>query len=297
MKRLLILPLLYIHSLIASEPLEKKIVVVIPSYNNHQWLEKNLDSIIHQDYENYRIIYINDASSDGTGAEVEAFVRQNSGRSFRAIQFDDGLSEDIVQTVENFKEEVNRERAFFTLINNKNRCGTMANQYRAYHSCDDDEIASTLDGDDWVIDDAVLKRINRVYCSGDVWMTHGTLIEYPHMVQAWSEPVPADIVASNRGRQFKCPTHMRTFYAWLFKKIALEDFLYQGKFFVMTGDMAIMFPILEMAAERHRFIDEPIYMYNMVNPINDNRVNADLQNEMDRYIRNMSPYQRLEGPN
>ena len=90
------------------------------------------------------------------------------------------------------------------------------------------------------------------------------------------------------------PSHLRTFYAWIFKKIALEDLLYEGKFFTMTGDMAIMLPILEMAGERHLFISEPIYIYNMTNPINHGKVNAELQRALDRYIRSMPPYQRLE---
>ena len=47
------------------------------------------------------------------------------------------------------------------------------------------------------------------------------------------------------------PTHLRTFYAWLFKKINLEDLLLDGEFFKMTGDQAILYPMIEMAGERH----------------------------------------------
>src|SRR3989304_6153185 len=45
---------------------EKPIVVVIPSYNNKQWYQKNLDSVLTQNYHNFRIIFIDDASPDGT---------------------------------------------------------------------------------------------------------------------------------------------------------------------------------------------------------------------------------------
>ena len=62
----------------------------------------------------------------------------------------------------------------------------------------------------------------------------------------------------------------------------------------MTGDMAIMYPLLEMAAERHLFINHVNYIYNIANSLNENKVNAALQNRLDAYIRSMPPYQRLE---
>ncbi len=46
---------------------EKPFVFIIASYNNSEWYKNNLDSVFAQDYENYRIIYIDDASPDGTG--------------------------------------------------------------------------------------------------------------------------------------------------------------------------------------------------------------------------------------
>lgn len=294
MKHLLILPFLYFSVLFASEIPEKAIVVVIPSYNNIEWYGRNLSSIMNQEYGNFRILYINDCSTDGTDAAVEHFAKEHPRGPFRVITFDEGSSESILEITSKFKAEINQEKAFFTLVNNLKRCDTLANQYRAFHSCDDHEIIITVDGDDWLADNEVLKKINQTYSSGEVWMTHGTLVEYPNGDINWSLPIPQELVATNMVRQCRFPSHLRTFYAWIFKKIALEDLLYEGKFFAMTGDMAIMLPILEMAGERHLFIHEPIYMYNMTNPISHGKVNAELQRSLDRYIRSMPPYQRLE---
>ncbi len=61
----------------------------------------------------------------------------------------------------------------------------------------------------------------------------------------------------------------------------------------MAWDMAIMYPLAEMAQERHAFIKQVLYIYNMSNPINDNRVNAQLQNDMDAWIRKKTRYARL----
>lgn len=294
MKQLLIAFLLFTFPLCCTEIPEKEIVVVIPSYNNKDWHVFNIFSVVNQTYNNFRIIYINDCSRDETGEVVERYFNKISSKSFRRMTFDEGFSESIPEITDKFKREINQEKAFFTLIDNAKRCGALENLYRAIHSCNDRDIIITVDGDDWLAHDRVLQGINQAYSSGEVWMTHGKLLQYPIEKINWCEPVPAELVTRNQVRQFKCPSHLRTFYAWIFKKIALKDLLFNGTFFPMTWDMAIMYPILEMAGERHLFIDEVNYVYNMDNVLNDSKVNAELQRELDRYIRSMPPYLRLE---
>lgn len=271
---------------------EKRIVVVVPGYNNINWYEANINSILMQKYKNYRVIFIDDASKDNTGIAAKQFVKTFKVES-RTFFFDDKNSTDINEVTTRFKEAVNQERRFFTIVRNLKRAGALANLYRAIQSCDDDEIIVTLDMDDWFQHDQVLKDVNEAYSSGEVWLTHGTLMSYPAGDVTWSEPVPDYIVQKNTFRSFKCPSHLRTFYAWLFKKIKLEDLLYEGKFYPMTWDMAMMYPMIEMAGTRHRYLSKVNYVYNMANQINDNKVNADLQNELDRQIRSKEPYKPL----
>ena len=52
----------------------KKIVIIIPSFNNRQWYERNLTSVVAQEYDKFRVIYIDDCSSDGTGELVNDFI-------------------------------------------------------------------------------------------------------------------------------------------------------------------------------------------------------------------------------
>ena len=52
----------------------KPFVIIVPSFNNTEWVNKNLTSIFEQKYDNYRVIYINDASSDGTLEKVNEFL-------------------------------------------------------------------------------------------------------------------------------------------------------------------------------------------------------------------------------
>lgn len=276
-----------------AELVEKPMVVVIPSYNNLRWLKLNLKSILDQEYTNYRIIYVNDCSKDSTGFRVEKFIKCAS-IDYRVVNFDDTTCKNIPEATDRFYNQVNQEDHFFTLVNNVNRSGALANLYRSIYSCRDDEIIVTLDGDDWFLHPQVLKQLNEIYSQQEVWFTHGALMQYPGAIVSWCEPVPPEIIKRNAFREFKCPSHLRTFYTWLFKKIKLEDLLFEGNFFKMTWDMAIMFPIAEMAGERHAFIAEANYAYNTANQINDNKVNADLQNFLDRYIRDKERYQRLE---
>lgn len=51
------------------EPVEKKdykFSIIIPNYNNAKWLEKCLNSVLHQTYTNYEIIFIDDMSEDNS---------------------------------------------------------------------------------------------------------------------------------------------------------------------------------------------------------------------------------------
>lgn len=64
----------------------------------------------------------------------------------------------------------------------------------------------------------------------------------------------------------------------------------------MTYDLAIMFPMQEMAGERFRFLSEILYVYNVANSLNDHKIDAALQRRLDDFIRSKTPYSRLCGP-
>jgi len=117
---------------------EKPIVVLVPSYNNSKYYQRNLDSIYRQNYQNYRVIYMDDASPDGTGVLVENYLKKN------------GLEDKTI------------------LIRNEKNTGALANLYSEIHSCEDHEIVITLDGDDWFSTYNVFEIINEAYQGDDV---------------------------------------------------------------------------------------------------------------------------------
>lgn len=53
-----------------------KVSVIIPVYNGEQFLERCLDSLSNQDYENIEIIIINDGSTDNTEAICASYVQR-----------------------------------------------------------------------------------------------------------------------------------------------------------------------------------------------------------------------------
>lgn len=244
---------------------EKSIVVIIPSYNNSAWYERNLDSVMAQQYGQWRALYIDDCSPDRTGELARAFIK---ARGFEHT---------------------------ITVIHNSERRGALHNLYHAIMSCADDEVVVTIDGDDWFASPYVLSRINDEYQDDAVWMTYGTYVSWPeNMAGSWFA-VPPAIIEANTFRQSRWMTsHLRTFYAKLFKLVRREDLLYNGEFFTVTWDMAFMFPMLEMAGFHARHISDILYVYNQSNPINDYKVRLQQVLAADAFIRSKPVYARLD---
>lgn len=217
-------------------------------------------------YDNYRVIYIDDASEDDTYNLVKNYINTHSmqGR--------------------------------VTLIKNETNCGAMANWYHAVRMCADDEIIVSLDGDDWFFNEHVLERIAREYENTDTWMTYGSFISYPEGEVGFAQQIPEWVIDQQAYRRFKfVSTHLRTFYAWLFKKIDISDFYYKNKEFLpMVCDQALMFPMLEMAANHAHFISDILYVYNRSNPLSDEKVDLLLSYNCKTVIRKRTVYKKYE---
>jgi glycosyltransferase involved in cell wall biosynthesis len=241
-----------------------RFVIVIPSYQNIDWCEKNLLSALNQNYPDFRIIYADDCSTDGTADEVERIISKHDN---------------------NHK---------IILTRNTKRLLPIGNTYNMIHSCDDDEIVVLLDGDDWLANNDVLTRVNREYNEKDIWITYGQWISYSDNSHGFSCEIPKNIIDSNMFRRYQwCSSHLRTHYAWLYKMIRKEDLMYKGDWFRAAGDLATMFPMLELAGPKQSFIPDVLYVYNYTSPINEAKVDRSLQIETERRIRSMLPYKRI----
>lgn len=111
----------------------------MPSYNNTEKNRhiNNINSILKQEYKNYHIVFIDDASTDGTGEQIEKFLA-------------------VSQT------KIPPER--FTVVKNKEQKRAMFNlRMAAKQYCKPEEIFLIVDGDDELIGRQVFKLLNSVF--------------------------------------------------------------------------------------------------------------------------------------
>jgi glycosyltransferase involved in cell wall biosynthesis len=231
-----------------------RFIIISPFYNT-QYLEKCLRSVAMQTYKNYLCVAIDDASQENYSSEIRQIL-----------------------TLEKFKLVVNptRQYALYSRI--------LALDYVNYQcgGLSDDDIIVHLDGDDWFADENSLLTIAQAYLTdtlatygGAMRLQNGQLFQpYMHALsnkaieRKWGKTVgpeyPADVIKRRDYRNYPWGAcHCRTFKYKLYKQIFRSDFLDQeGNYFKYATDMAIFLPILEMAGDRIRYINETIYIYN-----------------------------------
>jgi hypothetical protein len=116
---------------------ELPMCLIVPGYNNNAnfRIESNLNSIFTQNYSNYKVVIINDASTDGSG-----------------------------DTYRRYFEFYGIDPAHYTYIENTVRVTAVENIYIASTKhCGKDDIVVTIDADDELIGRNALKVFNWGY--------------------------------------------------------------------------------------------------------------------------------------
>ena len=240
--------------------------IIIPLYNVQDWIKSCIRSVKAQTYKNFQCIIIDDISTDNS---VEIINKEIAGD-------------------ERFKLIVNTDKAF-----------ALKNIYDGINlsSPDDEDIIVTLDGDDWLAGKDVLQHLNEIYNEENCWITYGSYVEYPGGAKGkLAKKIPDYVIQTNSFRNFEwCSSHLRSFKNHLWSKIKKSDLLdSEGKFYRMTWDLAFMFPMLEMAGKKSCYIEKPLYVYNLGNPLNDHKVDNSYQMQLEREIRGKEPYRELK---
>ncbi len=127
----------------------KSFVVVIYAHNQALWCERALRSIFEQDYDHYRVVLVDDGSTDRTVEKANQFIVDNN------------QADKVI------------------LIHNETRIGEPASLYRAIDGCLDREIIIPLNAKDWFSSPLALNRFNVAYQNPDVWMSFAQSIDYP----------------------------------------------------------------------------------------------------------------------
>lgn len=245
--------------------------IIVPMFNVEKWIKINIEQLKKQRL-NFDCVLIDDMSIDETPSIVNDLIKDDS----------------------RFQFVINSEKKF-----------ALRNIFEGIQKLDpkDDDVILTVDGDDWLYDEFVLNVLNDVYSYTSSFaerptrtlLTYGSYIEFPTKRHGLSQQISKDVIKNNSFRKAQwSASHLRTFKFLLWKNIKTEDLKdKEGNFYRMAWDQAFMFPMLEMAAERSTFISSPLYIYNVMNPLNDHKIDHSLQLATESEIRNKEPYERL----
>lgn len=235
---------------------EQEIVVVSPFYNCANYISRCIESVAVQDYDNYRHILIDDASTDNTLQVVD-------------------------QTLDSLPQEI---RFKFTVIRNLENKGAVRNQVENIRALHDNAIVMLLDGDDSLINDnTVFNYYNSIY-DDSTEFTYGSCWSMVDNIPLISQPYPDDIKQAKAYRQHHFNwilpyTHFRTFKKYLINSV--DDTAFKNadsEWYKAGGDGAVFYSLIESAEpDKVKCLQQIVYNYNDINPINDYKVNSDEQ--------------------
>lgn len=127
----------------------KTFVFVVYAYNQAEWVTRNLRSIFEQEYDYYRIVFVDDGSKDNTFALAQSFVIENNQES-RTL-----------------------------LIRNDEKLGKAPCLHQAISGILDQEIVIPVVAKDWLSHSGALTRMNAVFQNPDVWIASSAGIAFP----------------------------------------------------------------------------------------------------------------------
>ena len=233
------------------------ISIVTPFYNSEQYIERCIQSVVQQDYENYQLILIDDASTDNTVNVVNDAINS--------------LPKDIQNKIKFITRDTNT--------------GAVFNHLSALNSLvDSKDVVMLLDGDDWLVNNnTIFHFYNDLYQQGAEF-TYGSCWSLVDNIPLIAQDYPSAVKANRSYRNHKFAwnmpyTHLRTFSRKLFNGVSNEQFKdSNGNWLKAGGDGALFYEMIERAdPNKIVAVKEIVYNYNDMNPLNDYKVNGDQQ--------------------
>lgn len=127
----------------------KPFTVVLIANNDAPTIKRALRSIFEQEYENFRLVFVDDGSRDQTVEIVNEFVLSN------------------------------RQEHRVVLIQNEVSLGFEASLHRAASQCLDGELILPINGSDWLASTTALSRLNGAFQTMGIWVVSTGAIRYP----------------------------------------------------------------------------------------------------------------------
>ena len=247
---------------------EKSIAVITPVYNAEAYIEKCIRSVAAQDYTDYHMYIIDDYSTDNT--------------------------------VKVARETINSlplsQRWHFTLLQNEENLGAVANHYDTIKQLITEQYIMLLDGDDSLVNDpTIFHMYNNLYHEGAEF-TYGSCWSMADNIPLIAQEYPPEIKANKFYRSYRFNwnmpyTHLRTFKSSLVKNLTKEDLQIDGKWPRAGGDTSLFYYLIERAdPNKVVCVTDIVVNYNDANPLNDYKVNAEEQNKTAAKVLNTSPF-------
>jgi glycosyltransferase involved in cell wall biosynthesis len=127
----------------------KPFTIVLIGHNDGPTVKRALRSIFEQEYENFRLVFVDDGSRDDTFERVNEFVLAN------------------------------RQEHRVILMKNEISLGFEASLSRASSQCLDAELVLPLRGSDWLSTPLALSRLNNAFQNQKIWVVVTGSIQYP----------------------------------------------------------------------------------------------------------------------
>ena len=233
--------------------------IIVPVFNAERYIEKCLSSIIKQTYKYFQVKVIDDCSTDSSYE----------------------LASEICTNYKNF-----------SISKNSRRLGSLNNIVKLL-GLDINEPSKTIDilvdGDDYLYSGDVLNILFEKYVNTDCLITYGSHLsskgvqgkKYPRLIRNFNL----------YRKYFWYASHLRTFRHDLWLSVNPNDLIDKnGQYFPVAWDLAIMFPMLEMAGNRQEFMKDLLYVYNDQNPISDHKIRRKEQILVAKEIRRKNRY-------
>lgn len=222
--------------------MNNRFVILIGSYNNETWASQNLDSVLSQTHQNFKVIYYNAASTDKTGEIVSQYAKKDK------------------RVVWSTSPERHLKSWFFAHVEN-------------WEQINDNDIVCVLDGDDFLANEEVLAYLNEVYNKTNCWMTYGGMIVW-NGGDSIQEAFPQNSEAPPEVKLHKLYrkdlwrySHFRTCRGFLWKKVNKKELIsaHDGQYMTLE-DLVLMYAFLEMCPSDKIFrVDQNIYIWNNSN--------------------------------
>lgn len=238
---------------------EQPISVVTPLYNAEKYIEQCILSVASQDYYNYKMYLIDDCSIDNSVNVIK-------------------------NTINNLPPEIQNK---FILIQNEKNEGAVFNQIQTIRkNIGDDNIIMLIDGDDSLrSDNNIFNFYNNLFANGKTEYAYGSCWSLVDNIPLVAQPYPKQVRINKDYRNYKFNwgmpyPHLRVFKKYLLNEVTDDVFVDEsGNWYRAGGDNATFYNIIEQAdPDKVVAVQEIFYNYNDLNPLNDYKINGELQN-------------------